>query len=157
MAGEIYIADKATLDKVNLNVGSNSDVGSVHAKLKDLKKYVASKRPMFTNFKTLNPMYSGDQYSILNILGKGNLESITTARDSNGTAKIKIIVDGTVLTDLYLYEFLGLSSNDITSSPTSSCIFLNLQFNTSLKIELYVVSGSATTYTRNINICYSLV
>lgn len=53
MAGEIYIADKETLDKVNGSVGSNSDVasatGSVHAKLKDIKTSITSINTINTN------------------------------------------------------------------------------------------------------------
>lgn len=58
MAGEIYIADKETLDKINVNVGSNSDstsgTGSVHAKLKDIKLSVGERTDVASSSGSIN-------------------------------------------------------------------------------------------------------
>lgn len=124
MAGEIYIADKATLDSVKTSVDSSN------TKLDNLKTGIAGtlsvsdlNNKLIVNYKSVS-----STSTVLNVNSPGTLYYVLGGASTN--AKMKVTVDGTVIyyrtipeTNLragIIYDPTGLVESTIRITPSGA-------------------------------------
>ena len=152
MAVNLPIADKATLDIVNTNLGSNADAsspsGSIHAKLKAIATSITSLISPKTYYSGTFSTASTSLQTALSITGIGEIVGIVVG--GQGTARIT--VDGSVILDGSFsgsnYLCLAITSTGIGLAAASGKVLLKVSFKSSLLIE--ISSSLNTSNTSNV-------
>lgn len=130
MAGEIYIADKATLDNVKLDT-TNILAKSSGTDFLSMKRVRASA----TKSYSLYDSYSLAETTVLEVSGKGIIldMSLTAGTDSattidTGTCEVRIYVDGVLAGNSYYSRSPNTLSvfNDGTMCPFSKSIKITI-------------------------------
>jgi len=152
MAGEIYIADKETLDSVKLDTQALLKVSGGND--------IFSMTPIITNGSTSCSVSRAT--NLLSVTGAGVLTLFQTYLGgySNDSLGGIIIVDGIEYKLYYsdsdmssVYFFGGYKSNTSYDNVSSGILNINsiIPFNSSLKIQIYNSSSSSRTCWYNIS------
>ena len=134
--------------QVGLRNDSPDPAGSLHGKVRDVKKYLTNTiYPRLDYFRGKQPRFAAVRCpenavtTVLNVTGAGFLTGIAFMPHGSETdARLKITIDGTVRYD-------GITPNyHFCTEGRQNSFSMFHRFNTALKIQVRTLHGSATVH-----------